>query len=91
MRKMNCKLYEDQALQFFKSGHRHHDYLIDGLVEEVKEVMDADSNTNLADELGDVLWYITVIAHKKGFSLSEIMMRNINKLEVRELRGKKNA
>ena len=91
MKYMNCQLYENQALQFFKEGHRYHDYLIDGLVEEVKEVMDADSNTNLADELGDVLWYITVIAHKKGFSLSEIMMRNINKLEMRELRGKKNA
>jgi NTP pyrophosphatase (non-canonical NTP hydrolase) len=91
MRKMNCKLYENQALQFFKSGHRYHDYLIDGLVEEVKEVMDAETSTDLADESGDVLWYVTVIAHSKGYSLDEVMMRNINKLEMRELRGKKNA
>jgi NTP pyrophosphatase (non-canonical NTP hydrolase) len=85
---MNCQLYENQALQFYERGHRHHDYLIDGLVEEVKEVMDAEENIELADELGDVLWYITVIANSKGFSLSEIMMRNINKLEVRKLSGK---
>lgn len=88
MRYMNCQLYENQALQFFERGHRYHEHLIDGLVEEVKEVMDAEENIELADELGDVLWYITVIANSKGFSLSEIMLRNINKLELRKLTGK---
>jgi NTP pyrophosphatase (non-canonical NTP hydrolase) len=88
MRYMNCQLYENQALQFFERGHRHHEALLDGLYEEATEVLDAKTKLDRADELGDLLWYITVIAHTEGFSLSEIMMRNINKLEIRKLTGK---
>ena len=88
---MNCQLYEKMALDFYKPGHRYHEYLFHGLREEVEEVIEADSLEDTLDELGDVLWYVTIIANKMGVSLDKVMMNNINKLERRELEGKKNA
>lgn len=46
-----------------------------------------DFATALAKELGDVLWYISAIAHDYGFSLQEIAEMNIDKLEGRKTRG----
>jgi NTP pyrophosphatase (non-canonical NTP hydrolase) len=86
--KMNCQLYERMALEFYKPGHRHHDHLFHGLREEVEEVIEAESLEDTLDELGDVLWYVTVIANKIGVGLDKVMMRNINKLELRNLSGK---
>lgn len=37
----------------------------------------------LIDELGDVLWYAAAMATQVGASLSEVMARNIAKLERR--------
>ena len=88
---MNCQLYEKMALDFYKPGHRYYESLFQGLREEVEEVIEAETSENVLDELGDVLWYITIIASGLGASLDEVMMRNINKLEMRELKGKKNA
>lgn len=34
-------------------------------------------------ELGDVLWYVSVLAHMCGFSLSEIAEANVAKLRIR--------
>ncbi len=39
-------------------------------------------------ELGDVLHYLTVIAHSYGWSLSDIMEANIEKLEKRDAEKK---
>jgi NTP pyrophosphatase (non-canonical NTP hydrolase) len=41
----------------------------------------------LKDELGDVLWYLAVLAHDLGLSLDEIAARNIDKLASRAERG----
>lgn len=38
-------------------------------------------------ELGDVLWYIAVIAHDLGLSLDDIASTNIEKLASRKARG----
>lgn len=43
---------------------------------------------DLAKELGDVLWYISVTASDLGYNLSDIAQININKLSDRALRGK---
>jgi len=41
----------------------------------------------VAKELGDVLWYVSVMANQLGFTLSEIALRNINKLKDRYPNG----
>lgn len=41
----------------------------------------------LEDELGDVLWYLAVLASDLGLSLDEIARRNLDKLRSREARG----
>jgi NTP pyrophosphatase (non-canonical NTP hydrolase) len=88
---MQANLYETIALQFFKPGHRHHDALATGLREEAEEVEDAlqmGTRKQVLDELGDVLWYVTIMANAQGSNLSEIMKINYNKLEAREINGK---
>jgi NTP pyrophosphatase (non-canonical NTP hydrolase) len=41
----------------------------------------------LAKELGDVLWYITALAHELGLTLHTIARMNIEKLTDRHARG----
>ena len=41
----------------------------------------------LADELGDVLWYLAMTARKLGLSLDDIASRNIDKLSSRANRN----
>lgn len=41
----------------------------------------------LAKELGDVIWYIAVMAHSLGLSLDDILRRNLEKLASRQKRG----
>lgn len=38
---------------------------------------------NIKEELGDILWYVALAADAYGFTLDEIMQRNIDKLEAR--------
>jgi NTP pyrophosphatase (non-canonical NTP hydrolase) len=42
----------------------------------------------LADELGDVLWYVAVLAADLGLSLDEIAARNLDKLRSRSTRSR---
>ena len=89
---MNTELYESLALQFFNQGHRHHNDLVTGLREESAEVRDAvhlGTSKQVLDELSDVLWYVTVMAHTKGSNLHDLMKMNYEKLELRALNGKK--
>jgi NTP pyrophosphatase (non-canonical NTP hydrolase) len=37
----------------------------------------------LGEEIGDVLWYVAIIAHACGFDLDEIARKNIEKLRKR--------
>ncbi len=41
----------------------------------------------IAKELGDVVWYIAVMAHSLGLSLDDIMQRNLQKLASRQKRN----
>lgn len=65
---------EVQAI--FKKWIRDHDADIDKL--------DRD---NVKKELGDVLWYIAVIAHDLGISFDDLASVNLEKLASRKERG----
>jgi len=46
-----------------------------------------DKKKEIAKELGDVLWYVAVMAHDLGISLEEIAQMNYQKLQSRKERG----
>lgn len=95
---MKAAEYQKLALRT-ASGERNEsveDKLLNGilgLVGEVGEIVDhikkalfqgheLDSD-KVADESGDVLWYISLISHAIGIPMEEIMNRNIEKLKIR--------
>jgi NTP pyrophosphatase (non-canonical NTP hydrolase) len=43
---------------------------------------------DIADELGDVLWYLARTAEEVGWRLEDIAVQNLYKLEDRKRRGK---
>jgi NTP pyrophosphatase (non-canonical NTP hydrolase) len=64
------------------------------VAEKVKKIIrDQEGKINQADkrelskELGDVLWYLAVLAHEIGFSFDEVAANNLKKLKDRKLRG----
>ena len=73
-------------------------YLIAGLAGEVGELAsifakhwrgDGDLNHDHAKaELGDVLWFVAILAGELGYSLSEVAENNLDKLADRQQRGK---
>ena len=65
------------------------------VAEKVKKVLRGDSEgftedkcREIAKELGDCLWYISVLANSIGYTLQEIAEMNINKLRSRQQRGR---
>lgn len=69
------------------------EYLMLGLMSEVgemagkvkKEIRDGTvfSNEDFVKELGDVLWYVAQLAGSRGYNLSDVAMKNVNKLQDR--------
>ncbi len=49
--------------------------------------IDLLDKANVAKELGDILWYIAVVAHDLGVSFDDIATANIEKLRSRKERG----
>ncbi|HSX46956.1 MAG TPA: nucleoside triphosphate pyrophosphohydrolase family protein [Patescibacteria group bacterium] len=45
-----------------------------------------EDKAELKKELGDVVWYIAVMAHSLGLSLEEVMQLNVEKLKDRKKR-----
>lgn len=58
--------------------HGHADYAA---------VYGSEINLDLAKELGDVLWYVAILASKMGWSLNAIAELNLEKLRDRKERG----
>jgi NTP pyrophosphatase (non-canonical NTP hydrolase) len=60
-----------------------------GLISEIGEVAETcgreerDDAENIAEECGDVLWYIAVLLDAYGLSLNDVMEQNIAKLKTR--------
>ena len=45
------------------------------------------SQIKLAEELGDVLWYVAAICSRLGLSMSDVMQANVEKLKKRYPEG----
>ncbi|HEY5806083.1 MAG TPA: nucleoside triphosphate pyrophosphohydrolase family protein [Candidatus Saccharimonadales bacterium] len=50
-------------------------------------VVSEEDRAELAKELGDVVWYVAVMAHSLGLSFDDIISRNVEKLKSRKVRG----
>ncbi len=50
-------------------------------------VVTDEDKAELAKELGDVVWYIAVLAHELGLSFEEVMQVNVEKLKSRQARN----
>ncbi len=50
-------------------------------------VVSYEDKQELKKELGDVVWYIAVLAHSLGLSFEEVMQANVSKLASRKQRG----
>lgn len=46
-----------------------------------------DDLQELKKELGDVVWYIAVLAHSLGLSFEDVMQQNVEKLKSRQARN----
>jgi len=50
-------------------------------------ILTTDRAAQIANELGDVLWYVAELATKVGFSLDTVAKMNLNKLAQRKAIG----
>lgn len=50
-------------------------------------VFGADDRKAIIKELGDALWYLSVVARDLGFSLKDVLMTNAGKVLTRKARG----
>lgn len=56
--------------------------LLDALKKHIFYGKDLDV-PNIKEEVGDVLWYLTIVSRSCGFTLSDAMEANVRKLKVR--------
>lgn len=61
--------------------------LIKKMIRDDGGIMSPERREKLRKELGDVLWYIAVVAYEAGLSLGDIAEGNIEKLTSRQQRG----
>ncbi len=64
------------------------------VAEKVKKIIrdkngqfDDDDRLELAKEIGDVLWYLAVLANQLGYSFEAVAKTNLQKLNSRQKRG----
>jgi len=57
------------------------------IIRDKDGVISDKDKQEIAKELGDVLWYISVMAHYLGITLEEIAHMNLDKLFARRERG----
>ena len=96
---MNMNEYQQKALTTVMSPEEHKvTYPVLGLLGEAGEIANkwkkhlrgdvkVASNEDLAKELGDVLWYVAVLADQLGMKLDDVAQKNVDKLSSRMQRG----
>lgn len=101
---MNLNDYQKKALLTARGRAKHNEFfhLVLGLVGESGEIAEKvkklvrDKNSDLDEfdvedlkkELGDVLWYVAVLADFFDLKLDDIAQANADKLASRQKRGK---
>lgn len=65
------------------------------VAEKLKKIMrdkdgklSAEDKAAMADELGDILWYMARLADLTGYNLSQVAQMNLDKVMSRQARGK---
>jgi NTP pyrophosphatase (non-canonical NTP hydrolase) len=58
------------------------------IIRDKSAVMSDDDRVEISKEIGDVLWYLAVLAHHLGKSFDQIAQENIAKLASRKGRSK---
>jgi NTP pyrophosphatase (non-canonical NTP hydrolase) len=53
-----------------------------------KGVITEEDKVELEKELGDIVWYISMLADSLNLSFDQVMQRNVEKLQSRKARGK---
>jgi NTP pyrophosphatase (non-canonical NTP hydrolase) len=61
--------------------------LIKKMIRDDGGVLTEERRQKLAKELGDVLWYVAVVAYEAGLMLGDVARGNIDKLQSRQQRG----
>jgi len=88
---MNTQKFQNEIAKFYEKGTTEETLFL-GLASEVGEVMQSrvketrkglECTAEIADELGDVLWYVSTIAQSRGYSLADIMQDVVDKLKIR--------
>src|SRR3970040_2279332 len=70
----------------WKKSLRKKQARLDPLV-PIDESLDYGMILDLADEVGDTLWYACRIIHVLGFDVAQVLIRNKDKLEERKISG----
>ena len=58
------------------------------VIRDKKGLFDNESKKGLKKELGDVLWYVSNLCTEFNFSLDDIALQNLEKLNLRAAEGK---
>jgi NTP pyrophosphatase (non-canonical NTP hydrolase) len=99
MKELTLTQYQQQAKQTaIYPKDKAIEYVLLGLTGEVGEIANkikkrirgdtnTASNTDLQKELGDVLWYVAMLAEELEADLGELAQKNLTKLQDRSQRG----
>ena len=92
--------YQGAAARTINATLNHEQCLLDaaaGLAEEAGEVLSHArkhvmqgrpiDRAAVAEELGDALWCIAIVAHTMGLTLSDVALANVEKLRARHPDG----
>ena len=58
------------------------------VIRDKKGIFDEESKKGIKKELGDVLWYLSNLCTEFNFSLEEVALQNLEKLKLRESKGR---
>ncbi len=82
---MNTRLNDDGLKRLLHAGiglSTESGEFLDALKKHIFYGKELDK-VNLAEEMGDLFWYMAIVADELGFEFEEVMARNITKLKAR--------